>query len=68
VPCPRLRGDFRGAEAAVLSINILWVVGLAAIVAFALMRGLQGLKLFVALIVIVVLAVLVWNVTVSLRR
>jgi hypothetical protein len=40
-----------------MSINILWVVGLAAIVSFALMRGLQGLKLFVALIVIVVLAV-----------
>ena len=49
-------------------INVLLVVGIAAIVAFTFMRGLQGLKLFAALVAVVVLAVLVWNVTASLQR
>jgi hypothetical protein len=57
-----------GAGEEGMFINILLIVALAAIVAFTLTRGLQGLKLFAALIAVVVLAVLVWNVTVSLRQ
>ena len=50
------------------SISVVWLVLIAAGVAFALTRGWKGLMLFAALIVAMILGVVAWNVFVSLRQ
>jgi hypothetical protein len=48
--------------------GLVWLAAVAAIVVLARLRGLRGVKILLACLLLVFFSVIVWNVTVSFRH